>query len=121
MRFSLQTYLLEAAQDVVVCDKALGLLALSHFGTSDFEPPGHRRHHRTHYLILNGKNVLKLPIVPLSPEMGTSRSVNKLSSDTNSISGSAHASFDHELHSQPAGDLTDIELLAAKCERRIAG
>jgi hypothetical protein len=115
-----QVQLLQAAQDIIICDEALRRLAFRQLGTGRFHPSSHRCHDRAHDLVLDREDVFQFTVIRLRPQMSTSRRIDELCSDANSIARPAYAALHYELHAQPLSDFSDVNPLTTKGEGRIA-
>ena len=79
------------------------------------------RHDRPDDFVLEGKSVIELAIVAVSPLVRTGRSVDKLSADADTVARAANAALQHVAHPELAPDLPDVDGLALVLEARIAG
>ena len=76
---------------------------------------------RAHDLVLNGKYVLKLSIVPLGPTLNAGQSIHKLRSDTNTVTTTTNTPFQHVAHAELAPDMPDVYGLASVLEAGVTG
>src|ERR1700751_475779 len=87
--------------------------------------PFHPRRNGPDYLlcdlILELKNILQRAVKALCPYVGSTRSVNQLSRNSQSTSGLAHAAFQHISNTQFATHAFYVNRLTLVAERRVPG
>src|ERR1700733_5914685 len=80
----------------------------------------HGIRNRLRNIILNGKNIDHLTIIPFRPEMRFIVYLDELSGDPNAIARSSDAAFENGSYSESLTDDAQILFLAAKSKRRRA-
>src|SRR5262249_14005187 len=59
-------------------------------------------------LVLDGEDIIELPVVSLSPDPAAGGGVDQLRCDTHAVSGPAYAALDDVCHAELASDLLDV-------------
>jgi hypothetical protein len=85
------------------------------------DPLGQSRHDGLHHLVLDGENVLQVPVVALRPDVIARCGVDQLGGHPDTLAAAPHAAFDHVAHAELAADLRDVDRRAAKHEGGVAG
>jgi hypothetical protein len=107
-------------QIVVVGVQTLGRLALCAFDLRLLELGRDCTHNARRELFLHTKDVLKLPVETVGPQMHTGCGVDELSGDPHTLSVSPYTTFKHIAHAQLAADLLHINRSSLVGEARIA-
>jgi hypothetical protein len=107
-------------QPEVVGPHALGRLALCQGQLVALKPAGERPHNAPAQLILDLKDIAKLSVIVLGPEMDIGRRIDQLRRDPDSILRPAKAALDDVAYAQFASDAFGIDSLPAILERRVA-
>ena len=79
-----------------------------------------RYRHRLGDLVLYREDVGEIAIVPLRPDVIPGLGLDELRGDADTITGLAHAAFEHIAHAELAPDLLHLDGLAPVGEARIA-
>ncbi|MCY1231172.1 hypothetical protein D9M72_436100 [compost metagenome] len=77
---------------------------------------GDRRRH----LVLNGEDIVQLPVVFVGPDMGVVERVDELDGDAHPLADLANAAFHQVLRPEPCGHLARVDRLVLVDEARIA-
>jgi hypothetical protein len=85
----------------------------SEFAISD-DPLSDRCYDTLGDLLLDRKNIIYGPVVPLAPEISARRTVKKLRRDAKPISGAPHTAFNHVLGAEQTPDLAHIQALTTE-------
>ena len=71
-------------------------------------------------LVLNGKDVCEIPVIPVSPDVTTILALDELGGDAHARAGLADASFQNKFDPEILADLLHLYRLALIGKRRIA-
>src|SRR5690349_15222202 len=82
--------------------------------------PGQRRDDGAGHLVLNGEDILKLPVVALRPDVPVGLSVDQLHGDADSIARLAYAALENVVDPELARDLLHLHRLTLVNESRVA-
>ena len=82
--------------------------------------PGQRGDDGRRDLVLDGEDVLQIPVVALGPDVVVGLAVDQLHRDAHPVAGLAHAALDDVVHAQFARDLLHVHRLALELERGVA-
>src|SRR6266404_3741825 len=110
---------LSSLEEIVVGGPILCRLASRFVRAVGSQSPHQGSNNSVCYLILDGKDVLKLSIVALSPEVCPGGNLDQLSRDANASAGPAHAPFNYVGYSEVLPDSFHVYRPVAVLERRI--
>src|SRR6202035_783041 len=71
--------------------------------------------------VLHGKDIRKIAIKALGPDVRAARGIDELTSNAHSVARLADAAFQHVAHAEFAADLLHVDWLAFVGKARIAG
>ena len=90
------------------------------FPASRVNAPANRGSNRPDDVVLEGKDVVHISVVPLRPHVTAGKRVNELSGKSHSVANAADATFQYELGAQLTADALHVNILASILEGGVA-
>src|SRR5262245_65938306 len=101
-----------AREHAFISRHAVGRLSAHSFARRRVDAPRKGGDDRGRHLVLDGEDVLELPVVAVGPDMAVCRPVDQLHGTPDTISDFAHTTFDPVLNLRLVHHLTDVYALA---------
>src|SRR5215472_997017 len=82
--------------------------------------PSYGGSNRVDNIILQGKDIVQISVVPICPGMTAGKRIDELSGDPHTIAKCANAAFQHELNAEFSPDALHVNVLASVLKGGIA-